>query len=128
MKLDFDFSKGIVLDSRNKLAFHIGVGVGMAYGNSNYLPFERAYFSGGANSVRGWSVRELGPGSMEVDSRTSAMRNNVSRSGCDVFVHQRDTEQVFLPICSDSHFAVLFCSTSTTFILFSCFIQKRLIV
>lgn len=46
MKLDFDFSKGIVLDSRNKLAFHIGVGVGMAYGNSNYLPFERAYFSG----------------------------------------------------------------------------------
>lgn len=38
MKLDFDFSKGIVLDSRNKLAFHIGVGVGMAYGNSNYLP------------------------------------------------------------------------------------------
>ena len=55
VKLDFDFSKGIVLDSRNKLAFHIGVGVGMAYGNSNYLPFERAYFSGGANSVRGWS-------------------------------------------------------------------------
>ena len=71
VKLDFDFSKGIVLDSRNKLAFHIGVGVGMAYGNSNYLPFERAYFSGGANSVRGWSVRELGPGSMEVDSTTS---------------------------------------------------------
>lgn len=29
VKLDFDFSKGIVLDSRNKLAFHIGVGVGM---------------------------------------------------------------------------------------------------
>ena len=71
VKLDFDFSKGIVLDSRNKLAFHIGVGVGMAYGNSNYFPFERAYFSGGANSVRGWSVRELGPGSMEVDSTTS---------------------------------------------------------
>jgi len=44
VKLDFDFSKGIVLDSRNKLAFHIGVGVGMAYGNSNYLPFERKKF------------------------------------------------------------------------------------
>ena len=27
------------------------------------LPYEKRYFSGGANSVRGWSVRELGPGS-----------------------------------------------------------------
>lgn len=47
VKLDFDFSKGIVLDSRNKLAFHIGVGVGMAYGNSNYLPFVLSYLLGG---------------------------------------------------------------------------------
>lgn len=71
VKMDFDFSKSIALDSRNKLAFHVGVGVGMAYGNSDYLPFERAYFSGGANSVRGWSVRSLGPGSMAVTDSTS---------------------------------------------------------
>lgn len=65
---DVDFSKSIVLDSRNKLAFHVGVGVGYPYGNSKKLPFERSYFSGGANSVRGWSVRSLGPGSMPADS------------------------------------------------------------
>ena len=33
------------------------------YGNSTILPYEKRYFSGGANSVRGWSVRGLGPGS-----------------------------------------------------------------
>lgn len=71
VKFDFDFSKGIVLDERNKLAFHVGVGLGFAYGNSEYLPFERVYFSGGANSVRGWSVRRLGPGSMTVTDSTS---------------------------------------------------------
>lgn len=71
VKFDFDFSKSIALDLRNKLAFHVGVGVGMAYGNSDYLPFERSYFSGGANSVRGWSVRSLGPGSMAVTDSTS---------------------------------------------------------
>lgn len=64
MKADIDFSKGVVLDSRNKLAFHVGVGLGVPYGNSKFLPFERSYFAGGANSLRGWSVRSLGPGSM----------------------------------------------------------------
>lgn len=71
VKGDMDFSKSIVLDNRNKLAFHIGVGVGYPYGNSKMLPFERSYFSGGANSVRGWAVRSLGPGSMPADSITS---------------------------------------------------------
>jgi outer membrane protein assembly factor BamA len=32
------------------------------YGNSSILPFEKRYFSGGANSLRGWSVRSVGPG------------------------------------------------------------------
>ncbi len=65
IKGDIDFSRGIVLDDRNRLAFHVGVGVAFPYGNANRIPFERRYFSGGANSVRGWSVRSLGPGSMK---------------------------------------------------------------
>lgn len=61
-KFDFDYSKIFRFDSRNQVVLHAGLGVAYPYGNSNILPFEKRYFSGGANSVRGWSVRELGPG------------------------------------------------------------------
>jgi outer membrane protein assembly factor BamA len=72
LKGDLDFSKGIVVDERNRLAFHLGVGLAWPYGNAERIPFERRYFSGGANSVRGWSVRSLGPGSMRKDSASFA--------------------------------------------------------
>lgn len=62
VKMDFDFAKNIMIDDRNALVFHIGTGIAVPYGNSKSLPFEKLYFSGGANSVRGWSVRSLGPG------------------------------------------------------------------
>ena len=62
VKGDFDFSKSFVINNANSLAIHFGLGVAYPYGNSTILPYEKRYFSGGANSVRGWSVRELGPG------------------------------------------------------------------
>lgn len=62
VKFDFDYTHLFELDKRNALALHAGLGVAYPYGNSKVLPFEKRYFSGGANSVRGWSVRELGPG------------------------------------------------------------------
>ncbi|MBR1682913.1 MAG: BamA/TamA family outer membrane protein [Bacteroidaceae bacterium] len=63
VKGDFDFVKSFSFDDRNSLAVHLAVGVAYPYGNSTVLPYEKRYFSGGANSVRGWSVRGLGPGS-----------------------------------------------------------------
>ncbi len=62
LKVDFDVTRRFIIDSRNQLVFHLGAGVAYPYGNSTVLPFEKRYFSGGANSVRGWSVRSLGPG------------------------------------------------------------------
>ena len=67
VKGDIDFAKNIVIDSRNSLAFHVAAGVAVPYGNASVIPFEKRYFSGGANSVRGWSVRNLGPGSFPGD-------------------------------------------------------------
>ncbi|MBO4564811.1 MAG: BamA/TamA family outer membrane protein [Bacteroidaceae bacterium] len=62
VKGDFDFSKSFRIDKNNSVAFHAALGIAYPYGNSNILPFEKRYFAGGANSVRGWSVRSLGPG------------------------------------------------------------------
>ena len=61
-KFDFDYTHLFRFDDRNALALHADLGVAYPYGNSTMLPFEKRYFSGGANSVRGWGVRELGPG------------------------------------------------------------------
>lgn len=65
VKFDVDFTRLFQFDQRNSLAFHVGFGVAYPYGNSTILPFEKRYFAGGANSVRGWRVRELGPGSFK---------------------------------------------------------------
>jgi len=61
-KSDLDLTHSIDIDRNNQIVFHLGLGIAYPYGNSNVLPFEKRYFAGGANSVRGWSVRSLGPG------------------------------------------------------------------
>lgn len=69
LKGDFDFAKNWMIDNRNSLAFHFGAGIAVPYGNASIVPFEKRYFAGGANSVRGWSVRDLGPGSYDGDGK-----------------------------------------------------------
>jgi hypothetical protein len=41
------------------------IGVGYPYGNSLFLPFPRQFIIGGANSLRGFVPRKLGPGSTQ---------------------------------------------------------------
>lgn len=62
VKCDLEYTANWNIDYNNTLVFHFGLGVAYPYGNSTILPFEKRYFSGGANSVRGWNVRGLGPG------------------------------------------------------------------
>ena len=63
VKADVDFIQRLWEGDNSQLVFHTGFGIAYPYGNSDVLPFEKRYFAGGANSVRGWSVRSLGPGS-----------------------------------------------------------------
>ncbi len=55
------------LNRINSMVYRFYLGVGYPYGNYPVLPFEKRYFSGGANSIRAWPVRGLGPGSYEED-------------------------------------------------------------
>jgi hypothetical protein len=71
LKADLDYSKTFVVDAQNSIAWRIGGGIGYPYGNSGMLPFEKRYYSGGANSVRAWPVRELGPGAYQPGDSTT---------------------------------------------------------
>jgi outer membrane protein assembly factor BamA len=47
------------------VAFRFLIGAGYGYGNSTTIPFEKQFYAGGANSMRGWQARALGPGGVE---------------------------------------------------------------
>jgi len=63
LRFDFDFRQYFLLSKNNRLVFRVLVGFGLPYGNSVDMPFERSFYGGGANGMRGWAFRELGPGS-----------------------------------------------------------------
>jgi outer membrane protein assembly factor BamA len=63
VKGTIDYSKTYQVDEKNSFAWHAGGGIAYPYGNNEQIPIQKRFFSGGANSVRGWSIRELGPGS-----------------------------------------------------------------
>ncbi len=65
VKADADFRYYRVLDGNNTLAFRIMGGIGVPYGNTDVMPFIKSYYGGGANSVRAWSIYNLGPGGYE---------------------------------------------------------------
>jgi outer membrane protein assembly factor BamA len=60
---NIDYSRTIPFDDKNSLAWRLGGGLVFPYGNNRIVPIQKRFFSGGANSVRGWQIRELGPGS-----------------------------------------------------------------
>lgn len=62
LRSDMDYRYYSYLSSKKVWVFRSAVGLGLPYGNSNSLPFEKAFFAGGANDMRGWLLRSLGPG------------------------------------------------------------------
>ncbi len=83
-KGDISYSQTQRINSKNGFAWHLMGGVAYPYGNStvtdafgvrtSIMPFEKRFFSGGPNSVRGWSTRRLGPGSYSGEISNPAIR------------------------------------------------------
>lgn len=63
VKLESDLRFYHNIHSKSSMAFRLDAGVGIPYGNLDVLPFESSFFSGGANGIRAWRARTLGPGS-----------------------------------------------------------------
>ncbi|MBQ0129640.1 MAG: BamA/TamA family outer membrane protein [bacterium] len=59
---NFDFRQHILIHNETWLVFREQIGLGIPFGNSKDMPFERSFYAGGANGMRGWRYRSLGPG------------------------------------------------------------------
>lgn len=67
-RVEGDFRNFFVINPKNTLAVRALVGIGLPYGNSTVMPFEKSFSAGGANDIRGWIARRIGPGSFANNS------------------------------------------------------------
>lgn len=89
IKGEVDYAITRNFDHRHSLAFHIGGGIGYPYGNSRVLPFEKRFYAGGANGVRGWGVRTLGPGRYNSHNSVSYFINQCGDIRLDMSLEYR---------------------------------------
>ncbi len=76
-RMDVNYSINRRLTRSSRIVYHAYFGIGKPYGNSSYLPLEKTFFAGGANSLRGWQTRTLGPGSAAITDTTLTVPNQV---------------------------------------------------
>lgn len=71
VRTDLSWAESVAVGENSSFAYRLYGGIIYPYGNSRHesLPADRLFYAGGINSMRGWTVRTLGPGgSAEVDS------------------------------------------------------------
>jgi outer membrane protein assembly factor BamA len=69
---EIDFRHYLSFSKTTVLASRITSGIGYAYGNSSTMPFIKEFFAGGANDIRAFRSRSLGPGTYYAGSRDTA--------------------------------------------------------
>jgi len=62
LKVETDFRKTWQISENSELVAHAAAGVIWSYGNSESAPYSEQFYVGGANSIRAFNVRSIGPG------------------------------------------------------------------
>ena len=70
VKLTAEIRQLYRINARNHIATRFMAGVIKSYGNSDYAPYSEQFYIGGANSLRAFTVRSIGPGSYHPDKET----------------------------------------------------------
>lgn len=89
LKGEFDYSYTRNFNDRNSLSWHTGFGIAFPYGNSSMVPFEKRFYAGGANGVRGWGVRTLGPGAYDAHNSVTDFINQCGDIRLDLSLEYR---------------------------------------
>jgi outer membrane protein insertion porin family len=76
LRSDADIKVHVPVNDRHQFVFRTYIGGSVPLGEESIIPFERRYFAGGANFLRGWRLRSVGPGSF-----STAGNLQVARSG-----------------------------------------------
>ena len=63
LKLETDFTKTWSVGDESRLVSHVNAGVVWSYGNNEEAPYSEEFYVGGANTIRAFAVRDIGPGS-----------------------------------------------------------------
>lgn len=80
LKVETDFVKYWRINDNSTLVGHVDAGLIWSYGNSSSAPYTEMFYVGGANSIRAFSVRGVGPGAQDL-SAASGKYANVFRTG-----------------------------------------------
>lgn len=73
VRTDIDIRLTHKMDINNTFVYRINTGIALPYGNRDFLPVDKRYFIGGANSLRGWNPRAMGPGNRRDTGNTISL-------------------------------------------------------
>lgn len=79
VRLETDLTKTWALGLHSQLVGHVNGGIIYSYGNSEEPPFSETFYAGGANSIRSFGVRRIGPGAFngsKLDRQSAFLMQN----------------------------------------------------